>query len=255
MVETFYSLDLPCSLALLGDLHGKPYQKVTDSLRRRRPDLIAIAGDVINGSPPEEDRSPLVSETNVLPFLEECNSIAPTFLSLGNHEWLLDEEDLSRIRSAGVTVLDNHWIEWKGMVIGGLTSAYATGYRQYREKLQGNTLRYPPMGFHEMGDGGKRLPELQWLSAYCAVPGYHILLSHHPEYYPLIPKEIQLILSAHAHGGQWRIPAGVWAPGQGWRPKWTKGVYDRRLVVTTGLANMTRVPRIFNPTEVVYLRP
>ena len=33
-----------------------------------------------------------------------------------------------------------------------------------------------------------------------------------------------------------------------------KGVYDGRLVVSAGLSNTTWVPRLFNPTEVVYIK-
>ena len=99
-------------------------------------------------------------------------------------------------------------------------------------------------------------PETRWLSDFAAQPGFHVLLSHHPEYWPLIPSSIELVLSGHAHGGQWRFfNRGVFAPSQGWWPKWTKGVYEGRLVISAGLSNTTWVPRIGNPTEVVYLEP
>ena len=66
----------------------------------------------------------------------------------------------------------------------------------------------------------------------------------------------ELVLSGHAHGGQWQFFGhGVWAPGQGWWPRYTKGVYVGRLVVSAGLSNTTWVPRICNPTEVVYIEP
>ena len=113
MVETVYRLDLPCSLALLGDLHGRPYQKVIESLRKHRPEIITIAGDILYGKQPPEDISPLVSQTCVLSFLHECCSVAPTFLSLGNHEWMLDEKDFREIQSTGVTILDNIWVGWQ----------------------------------------------------------------------------------------------------------------------------------------------
>ncbi len=96
-------------------------------------------------------------------------------------------------------------------------------------------------------------PETDWLSSFAAVDGFHILLSHHPEYYPPVPGNVEVVLSGHAHGGQWRIFGhGVWSPGQGFWPKWTKGVYGR-MVVSAGLSNTARIPRFFNPTEVVYV--
>ena len=90
----------------------------------------------------------------------------------------------------------------------------------------------------------------------------HYLTPGCAEYYPFIPSEISLVVSGHAHGGQWRfydpfkrIWRGVLAPGQGWFPKWTKGVYDERLVVSAGLSNTTWIPRINTPTEIVYIEP
>ena len=81
-----------------------------------------------------------------------------------------------------------------------------------------------------------------------------LLLSHHPEYRPLFPKEISLICSAHAHGGQWRFfGRGLFSPGEGWFPKYTSGLYGNMLV-SRGLTNTASVPRLFNPTEVVYVR-
>lgn len=96
-------------------------------------------------------------------------------------------------------------------------------------------------------------PDTDWLNQFTTISGYHVLLSHHPEYYPLVPEGVDLILSGHAHGGQWRIfGRGVWSPGQGLLPRWTRGVYDR-MVVSAGLSNTTWMPRIGNPTEVVYV--
>jgi len=69
--------------------------------------LICLAGDFIYGSHPVDDRSPLETQENVLPFFRACASLAPTFMSLGNHEQMLDAVDLERIRSTGVVVLDN----------------------------------------------------------------------------------------------------------------------------------------------------
>lgn len=86
MVESVYIIPGAPRLALLADLHGWPYHDAIASLVRNKPEIICIAGDIMIGNRSEEDISPLDSEENVLPFLEECARIAPTFLSLGNHE-------------------------------------------------------------------------------------------------------------------------------------------------------------------------
>ena len=89
-IETTYKIPGAPRLALLSDLHNADPAPVLQSLRSHRPDIIAITGDILYGGRPEGDQSPLVSQVNVLPFLRACASLAQTFLSLGNHEWMLD---------------------------------------------------------------------------------------------------------------------------------------------------------------------
>jgi hypothetical protein len=90
-----------------------------------------------------------------------------------------------------------------------------------------------------------------------------ILLSHRPELIDVYEKiDADVIVSGHAHGGQWRIPVlldqGFYGPDQGFFPKITGGVHElaqgRKLVVSRGLAReSTRVPRFYNPPEVVIM--
>lgn len=263
MAESFYNVPGAPSLALLSDLHGRDYHPAIKSLNRRKPELICVTGDLVYGTRPENDISPLYAQPNALELLRACASLAPTYVSLGNHEWMMDQEDLGEMSATGAVVLDNTWVERDGFVIGGLTSGHVMRYRRFlseisEEKRAGK--RYPT----REGVAGvvktaadlimDRMPDDDWLMEFALVPGFHILLSHHPEYRRLVPKEIDLMLSGHAHGGQWRFFGhGCYAPGQGVWPRLTKGVYDGRLVVSAGLSNTAPVPRFFNPTEVVYV--
>lgn len=259
MVETVYRIPGAPRLALLADLHGRDPAPVLSSLTTHRPSLICLAGDIVYGTWPEDNVSPLVSQPNVLPFFRACAAIAPTFFSLGNHEQMLDQADLAAIADTGVVVLDNEWREWNGLVIGGLTSGYVTDYRRYKTEL-GRVERYPKKEAAEQ----PHTPDISWLKDFCAVPGdHHLLLSHHPEVWPEIREyDIDLCLSAHAHGGQIRFYdlihrrwQGLWAPGQYWFPRLTEGVHENRLVISRGLSNTARVPRLFNPVEVVFVEP
>jgi predicted MPP superfamily phosphohydrolase len=134
------------NLALLTDLHNADPAPGITSLHSHRPSLICITGDVLYGGRPEGDVSPLETQKNVLPFLSAYAAIATTFMSLGNHEWMVDQEDLRLLSSTGVTVLDNEWrsitVGGKEIVISGLTSGYVTDYRTFRAE-SGSSDRYP----------------------------------------------------------------------------------------------------------------
>lgn len=284
MQETIYRINTPVSIALITDFHETSPEPILASLRARHPEIICIAGDMVLN--PEPERGTLTAE-RIAPMLRECCAIAPVFMSLGNHESRLYPEDLRLLHSTGTHILDNSWEEWNGIQIGGLTSAAVTGWRQYRTSLaerSGRTTRCteknaePPNSWKkaepqipgvkaEPQNSWKRAepripwdktePQITWLKSFCQQTRYKILLCHHPEYYPkyLADLPIDLVLSGHAHGGQWRFfRQGIFAPGQGWFPRLTSGIYDR-LVVSRGLANTAPFPRIFNPKELVYLLP
>ncbi|MBR3629890.1 MAG: metallophosphoesterase, partial [Oscillospiraceae bacterium] len=88
---------------------------------------------------------------------------------------------------------------------------------------------------------------------------FSILLSHRPERMDDYAQSgFDLALCGHAHGGQWRIPGilnGLYAPDQGLFPAYAGGYYDQDstvMIVSRGLAReSTRVPRIYNPPELV----
>lgn len=275
MQETIYTLpSCPVVIALLTDLHGREYQKIIRSVEKQSVDLICIAGDFVYGSWPKDDRSPLTTQENVLPFLKGCAALAPTFVSLGNHEKWLDDTDLNTIRSTGVTLLDNSFtnitINGTNVALGGLTSATVLSYRRIRNAPDGPEavlLRYPRKDSTRAETRLKsrsEKPETSWLRRFISTPGYHILLSHNPEYFDLLPPGIDLTLSGHAHGGQLRYWSprshkweGLYAPSEGWFPKYTSGVFtssNSHLVVSRGLSNTAAVPRLFNPPEIIYVK-
>ena len=282
MVETVYRIPDAPRIALLSDLHGRPTDRIIESLKSHKPDFICIAGDILYGTSPRDDVSPLISQSNVMPFLEACTRLAPTYFSLGNHEWMIDEGDEETIKRSGVIVLDNSWVDTGrstgsgNIFIGGVTSESVASYRRLRSSLKDAgkvTERYPKLSvMNEMAvlktrsvKHDRSLPDMDWLEGFSRTSGYHVLLSHHPEYFDHIDPNIELVLSGHSHGGQWnywspvtRRWEGVFAPGQGVFPKYSSGVYENkgsRMVVSRGLSNTAPIPRIFNPTEIVYIEP
>ena len=271
MIEKNYGIsgDIFLTIAHISDLHNKDGRQAIESMRNRKPDIIVITGDLVLRRRPTDDMLIVQSEKNVLPFLSECAQIAPTYMSLGNHEVMLNQDDLELISQTGVELLDNRFVKTDKYVIGGLTSAYVSRYRRELEEMEagekaaegtkaGRYLIPKPFWRPRMQES-----DYAWLDTFVKVPRYRILLSHHPEYWcleepMLINRNIDLVLSGHAHGGQFRLfGQGFFAPGQGWFPKFTSGIHRGkygRMIISKGMANTVRIaPRLFNPTEVVYI--
>ena len=228
-----YSLSGPVPksyrIALIADLHDVDGSGVLSALQEKKPDIIAIAGDLTNN----RRKRPVTFPD----FLRSCAAVAPCFYSLGNHEFSFTDYERKLVWDSGAVLLVDEYVKLDSLVIGGLCS------RTRYSILAGKRVSIPP--------------QLEWLSDFEAQPGYKILLNHHPEYYEPYLKErsVDLILSGHAHGGQIRLlDRGLFAPGQGILPKYTKGVHDGRFIISAGLANtVPLVPRFGNPTELVYI--
>ena len=229
--------------ALVSDLHGNDPLPTLSLLEQERPDYILMPGDIFE----RLDRTDLSENEQGFLLMRKASAIAPTFYSVGNHEnggtgswkpgWAkkrgkeraICEENRKRIEACGVVLLENTFVLKDGIAFGGLSSGLS------RDE-------------HE--------PRVDWLDELCRVEAPRVLLCHHPEYYEAYLRDLplDLIVSGHAHGGQWRLfGRGLFAPGQGLFPKYTKGIYDGRLVVGTGLQKSHRIPRIFNPPEVVFV--
>ena len=271
MIEKNYSIsgDVFLTIAHISDLHNKDGRQAIESMRNRKPDIIVITGDLVLRRRPKDDMLIVQSEKNVLPFLSECAQIATTYMSLGNHEIMLNQDDFDLIAQTGVELLDNRFVKTDKYVIGGLTSAYVSRYRREIEEMEagekaaegtkaGRYLIPKPFWRPRMQES-----DYAWLDTFVKVPRYRILLSHHPEYWcleePMLSnRDIDLVLSGHAHGGQFRLfGQGFFAPGQGWFPKYTSGIHHGkrgRMIISKGMANTVKfAPRLFNPTEVVYI--
>jgi len=223
------------------DLHTTAPDKAIAALRRVKPNIIFAPGDIFESL--EFCETP--THAYGVRLLEAAAQIAPTYMSLGNHEiggvksWSKKWENLSiekkiaavnleKIKKTGTILLDDEFILKNGVAIGGLTSGLI------------NPGQEPNLGF---------------LDRFEAAHAPKILLCHHPEYINtcLAGRKIDLILAGHAHGGQWQIfGRGVFAPGQGIFPKYTRGVHENRLVISTGL-QIGGIPRFFNPTEIGFV--
>ncbi len=215
-------------LLLLSDLHGKPAASLIGQAASLFPDAILLCGDMLNGD--------IARDSKTLALFSALARIAPTFYSLGNHETVPLTQDRLALRQTGVILLDDRFVSFRGALIGGLSSGFLGGRQTAWMKTTA--------------------PDLAFLSRFARQRGFRILLSHHPEYYPryIRKTDVDLVLSGHAHGGQCRLLGrGLFAPGQGLFPRLTSGVYDGRLILSTGLSNTSRLPRLFNPVQMLLI--
>ena len=219
----------PLTFAVVSDLHDEVSDELLSAVRESSPDFILMPGDTTNGR--------FAESKDTLAFLEHCAAIAPLILSRGNHEREVRKEDVRALVSLGAHWLDDTFFTCKGIAFCGLSSGFRAG-------KQSSRMRTPP-------------PKIEVIEAFSRLPGYKVLLSHHPEYYdPYIRGcAIDLTLSGHAHGGQWRVfGRGLFAPGQGILPRYTSGICsDGRLVVSRGLGNCVPIPRLLNAPEFLVL--
>ena len=255
-------------VAVLADFHNSDPEPVLDILRNDCPDAVMIPGDIVLGYFPEGEEYVIDRCRNVIPFLESCWEIAPVYMSVGNHECLLCSGEYDRLRATGAVILNNEWTEpAEGILIGGLTSSYTICYNRFRDDYnrRNGTEEYERYPYRRRPKDISKYPsDSAWLDDFEKADGYRILLCHHPEYWslrePMLKdRKIDLVLSGHAHGGQWRFMGrGIFAPGQGLLPEYTGGTHQGQygsMVISRGLSNpYSLVPRLGNQCEIVYVQ-
>ena len=121
--------------------------------------------------------------------------------------------------------------------------------------------------YYVSGNHEARVPEYRELKAGLEAAGvtvledasFTILLSHRPELFDTYAAhEMDLVLTGHAHGGQFRLPliGGLIAPNQGLFPKYDDGLYSEgntNMIVSRGLGNSIIPFRFNNRPEVVLI--
>lgn len=214
----------------LSDLHGKSFGRNNARLIKRvvkaDPDFIAVTGDIIHKYTKRNKRV-------ALKLVNGLSKVAPVVFVSGNHEMRALEYRTFRaeLSAAGALVLDDCTADICGLTVVGLNCA-----SQKNDTVGKITPKEIPEGSAK------------------------VLLAHKPQFIDKYAEfGYDLILSGHAHGGQWRIPftgIGLYAPGQGKFPKFTSGVHTRgktKMVISRGLGNSQFPLRLFNRPEVVII--
>lgn len=233
-------------LVQITDLHnsifGDNNQNLLDLVAEQAPDLILITGDLLNSDESETDIA-----TNLISGL---GSIAPVYVSLGNHEVEYQQNygiDITQLyEDIGAVVLDRQYqdLEVNGQKVrlGGIY-----GYCLPEKYLETNEANPEECAF---------------LSDFQNTDLYTILMCHMPVCWMindgLDEWDVDCVLAGHVHGGQVILPliGGVYAPDMGWFPGKLQGLYSSEdgsstMVLSTGLGNTESVPRFNNIPEVV----
>jgi predicted MPP superfamily phosphohydrolase len=197
-----------------------------------------MTGDII------DDAAPIIGTRLLLAGIRD---VAPMYYVSGNHEYrsCAMRKIRRELQSFDVIILPDTYarISVKGndIIIAGVDDPYkrffaAPAYNQ--EESMKNAFR-----------------ELDTVAA------YKILLAHRPERIKRYGEySFNLVVSGHAHGGQVRVPFilnGLFAPHQGWFPKYAGGLYRHASlthIVSRGLSIYPNLPRIFNPPELVFIK-
>ena len=222
------------TLCVVSDLHncfyGENQAELCGAIHAAYPDAVLIVGDVCSGTSDFGGMQAL---------LDGLGGRYPVYYVSGNHE--SDTGELAKIKkllqTQGVHVLegDSRLLSANGSTIriAGLDDPISLTREEWSHRLE--SLQ------KEAQDGV-----------------FTVLLSHRPDRADRY-SGFDLVLCGHAHGGQVRIPGllnGLWAPNQGWFPKYAGGEYaldDVTMIVSRGLEK-SRAPRIFNRPELVVVK-
>ena len=229
-------------IAHISDLHdacfGENNSVIFDILKKERPDVIFMTGDMID--------SRRTNIENTIDFITQAMQIAPCYYVTGNHEAALfaKKPDVKKqIKATGVELLENE-----------LT--YLTR-DNYVIRLIG--INDPLFDFR-LNDYGVSGAADRWLEKFDSDDGYfRILLSHRPDMFEVYVKHgVNLALCGHVHGGQIRLPliGGVIGPGQGLFPKYDAGLYTKgetNMIISRGIGNSGFPVRFNNNPEVVII--
>lgn len=214
-------------IANISDIH-MPTSKIlideiVESLEKEKPDVILLTGDII-------DRKTDIFNSGLSDFCNRISKIAKCYAVSGNHE------------------IDNFYSLWEQVLRENniiLIENKCEIYEKGRNKIAFLGLKYGSNYSSKLfGD----IDEIQNIPK--------IVLVHNPNKFSTVFSDKNSIIpdymfSGHAHGGQIRIPIinqGLFAPGQGFLPKFTSGLYEAdnggKMILSRGLGNGTLPIRI-----------
>lgn len=222
----------PVTIALISDIHMESatmdetrLNRIVDQVNALHPDLVAIAGDFVEGSGIDE-------ATRAIPLLERPLSRLRAPLGvvavLGNHDHWTDPTPLARmLRRIGVIVLVNDARAAGPLAVAGLDD---------------------PATFH-----ARIAPTMRALSR---LSGAGVAIAHSPMIAKHLSTRTRLLLAGHTHCGQIVLPL-IGPPIEVTRPHYRCGVVrdpGRVTIVTAGLGTSDLPMRFGAPPDLWLVR-
>ena len=203
-------------IAVVADVHFPDallsIPALIDCIKAQAPDAIFLPGDLTNSYT-------YFDETRLAKFACALSKIAPCYAVAGNHEQRLGREQRygEILAQNGVRYLNDSFADWT--VKGDSLQVFGV-----------NHLRPKPLNVHHQPT---------------------IVIAHKPDHFPYYrAARWDLVICGHAHGGQVRVGShALYAPGQGFFPTYTGGVYQAdgtTMVVSRGLGNSSIPWRVQN---------
>ncbi len=238
-------IKVPFRIVQVSDLHsckyGKDEEKLISAIQEQDPDIVVMTGDIFDD---------VYKNTNTEIFLDRISKLYPSYYVTGNHEVRVSEEEYN----IKMDILDKYNI--KRLRHDKVTIEYEENAKIYLCGIDDDELYY----YDPQNENRNFEEDINELSKSVENDAFSVLISHKPNHFDKYysNQNFDLILCGHAHGGQIRIPHiinGVFAPDQGFFPKYTKGKYENNnvtMIVSTGLSKKyPLIPRFCNRPEIV----
>lgn len=225
----------------LSDLHaarfGEDQHRLLEAIEELHPDAVMITGDLI-------DRRRTHTQQDMQPALTLLDGLAaryPTYRVDGNHE---------PMSSVGETFRS----------LAGKTAVHDVTDRTLTLTRRGDRLTLigiPDVAVFDYDYEAWEKHLFELVSPHA--DSFRLVLSHRPQLFAkYVAADLPLVLSGHAHGGQWRLPlvGALFAPQQGIFPKYTEGVHSSKntcMVISRGLGNSGFPLRLGNAPDIVQL--
>jgi predicted MPP superfamily phosphohydrolase len=172
----------PIAAVLISDIHvagpdmpPRRLARIVRQINALKPDIVLIAGDLVS------DKRLATHFYSLEEAVAPLGALRPrigTYAVLGNHDhWRNARKARAALEGVGIVLLNNEAVKAGPLALGGVDDDF-TGHDDLPATLA---------AMQELGGPG-------------------ILLSHSPDPFPAVPRDVKLMLAGHTHCGQIRLP-------------------------------------------------